>query len=29
MTFEGLPKDYFAFFAELEGNNNRPWFEAN
>ncbi|MGE0408046.1 MAG: DUF2461 domain-containing protein [Amphiplicatus sp.] len=27
--FQGLPKDYFAFFAELKENNNRAWFEAN
>lgn len=29
MTFNGLPKDYFAFFSELGQNNNRAWFEAN
>jgi uncharacterized protein (TIGR02453 family) len=27
--FNGLPKDYFDFFKELEDNNNRDWFEAN
>lgn len=29
LAFNGLPKDYFAFFAELSENNNRAWFEAN
>lgn len=27
--FQGFPKDFFAFFAELKANNERPWFEAN
>jgi uncharacterized protein (TIGR02453 family) len=27
--FEGLPKDFFAFFRELKANNNRAWFEDN
>ena len=29
MGFEGLPKDYFAFFNELKRNNNREWFNDN
>ena len=29
MAFEGLPKDYFAFFKELKANNNREWFNDN
>ncbi|HXC54585.1 MAG TPA: DUF2461 domain-containing protein [Rhizomicrobium sp.] len=28
-TFQGFPKDFFAFFRELKASNNRPWFEAN
>ncbi len=28
-TFQGFPKDFFAFFRELKANNERPWFEAN
>jgi uncharacterized protein (TIGR02453 family) len=28
-TFRGLPKDFFAFFKELNQKNNRPWFEEN
>ena len=28
-AFEGLPKDFFAFFRELKANNNRVWFEDN
>ncbi len=28
-TFNGLPKDFFAFFNELAKNNERPWFEEN
>jgi uncharacterized protein (TIGR02453 family) len=27
--FQGLPRDFFAFFRELADNNERPWFEAN
>ena len=27
--FNGLPKDFFAFFNELHFNNQKPWFEAN
>src|ERR1051326_4058766 len=27
--FEGLPKDFFAFFRELKSHNERGWFEAN
>src|SRR5215468_2550444 len=27
--FHGFPPDFFAFFRELKGNNERPWFEAN
>ncbi len=27
--FEGLQKDFFAFFRELKTNNNRVWFEDN
>jgi uncharacterized protein (TIGR02453 family) len=27
--FEGLPKDFFAFFRELKAHNERPWFEEN
>jgi uncharacterized protein (TIGR02453 family) len=29
MAFEGLPKDFFAFFRELKAHNERPWFEEN
>lgn len=29
MAFAGLPKDFFAFFRELEKNNERGWFEDN
>ena len=29
MAFEGLPRDYFAFFKELKANNNREWFNDN
>jgi uncharacterized protein (TIGR02453 family) len=29
MAFEGLPKDFFAFFRELQAHNERPWFEEN
>lgn len=29
MPFNGLPRDYFAFFTELAANNNRDWFAAN
>jgi uncharacterized protein (TIGR02453 family) len=29
MTFDGFPKDFFAFFRELKAHNERPWFEAN
>jgi uncharacterized protein (TIGR02453 family) len=29
MAFEGLPKDFFAFFRELKANNDRAWFEDN
>lgn len=28
-TFQGFPKDFFAFFRELKQNNERAWFEAN
>jgi uncharacterized protein (TIGR02453 family) len=28
-TFNGFPKDFFAFFRELKANNNRVWFEDN
>ncbi len=28
-SFTGLPKDYLAFFKELEVNNNREWFNDN
>jgi uncharacterized protein (TIGR02453 family) len=28
-AFEGMPKDFFAFFRELKKNNNRIWFEDN
>jgi uncharacterized protein (TIGR02453 family) len=28
-TFTGFPKDFFAFFRELERNNERAWFEKN
>lgn len=24
--FKGLPRDFFAYFRDLEANNNRPWF---
>jgi len=27
--FEGFPADFFDFFAELELNNERAWFQAN
>lgn len=27
--FDGLPADYFRFFAELGEHNNREWFEDN
>jgi uncharacterized protein (TIGR02453 family) len=27
--FTGLPKDFFAFFADLAANNEKAWFEAN
>jgi uncharacterized protein (TIGR02453 family) len=27
--FNGFPKDFFKFFAELKKNNNRDWFTAN
>ena len=27
--FEGLPKDFFAFFRELKANNDRVWFADN
>jgi len=27
--FKGFPKDFFAFFDELEVNNNRTWFNDN
>ena len=29
MGFDGLPRDYFAFFIELKENNNREWFNDN
>lgn len=29
MAFEGFSKDSFEFFAELEVNNNKAWWEAN
>lgn len=29
MAFDGLPNDYFKFFAELTENNNRDWFNDN
>ncbi|MBV9903343.1 MAG: DUF2461 domain-containing protein [Alphaproteobacteria bacterium] len=29
MAFQGLPKDFFAFFKELKQNNDRAWFEDN
>ena len=28
-TFTGFPQDGLQFLAELEENNERPWFEAN
>ncbi len=28
-AFNGLPKDFFAFFKDLAKNNERTWFEAN
>ena len=28
-AFEGLPKDFFAFFRELAANNDKAWFEEN
>ncbi len=27
--FTGFGRDFFEFFEELAGNNERPWFEAN
>lgn len=27
--FDGLPKDFFAFFNELHFNNEKAWFETN
>jgi len=27
--FDGFPKAFFTFFAELARHNERPWFEAN
>ncbi len=27
--FEGFGHELFDFLAELEGNNERPWFKAN
>ncbi len=27
--FEGLPKDFFKFFRDLEKNNERDWFQTN
>src|SRR5436305_4909295 len=27
--FDGFPKDFFAFFRELNAHNDRGWFEAN
>ena len=29
MTFAGFPPDALDFFVELEGNNERPWWQAN
>jgi uncharacterized protein (TIGR02453 family) len=29
MAFDGFPADAVRFLAELEKNNNRPWFQAN
>lgn len=29
MSFAGFSKDFFAFFRQLERNNEREWFEAN
>lgn len=29
MAFEGFPLDMVRFLAELDRNNNRPWFQAN
>jgi uncharacterized protein (TIGR02453 family) len=29
MTFRGFPPDALDFFVELEGNNERPWWQAN
>ncbi|MEM8770288.1 MAG: DUF2461 domain-containing protein [Pseudomonadota bacterium] len=29
VRFDGLPADYFKFFAELKANNNREWFNDN
>jgi len=29
MAFEGFPRDVVRFLAELEKNNDRPWFQAN
>ena len=28
-SFNGFPKDFFAFFRELKLHNDRAWFEAN
>jgi len=28
-AFKGFPKDLFAFFEDLNKNNNREWFNAN
>ncbi|MBT8065577.1 MAG: DUF2461 domain-containing protein [Gammaproteobacteria bacterium] len=27
--FSGFPRDFFTFFEDLAGNNNRPWFQEN
>lgn len=27
--FDGFPADFFGFFRDLEGNNNREWFNDN
>ena len=29
MRFAGFPPDALDFFVELEGNNERPWWQAN
>jgi len=29
VTFSGWPGEAFAFYAELESNNNRPWWQAH